>query len=217
MTSSHHQAAFPFAAVIVAIWQLFPDVGKLFLALLYMECPFFVPYFVPQKPGQSDREYFRWVSNCIALHCIQNRKAHKMWFWVFSLLGYKFNDDKMEDQESYLKRIAGLQRLYSAVLITKVKRSQQHIMHPHGLENGWIWLTNFIMLDALPGISPTLLLEFIQTCGAEMLQTYKKQFIKLMLVLHNQYIPKLDSVSIHWTLDTVHIRCFDFNKIFWCF
>lgn len=114
----------------------------------------------------------------------------------------------MEDQESYLKRISGLQRLYSAVLITKLRRSQQDRMHPHGLENGWIWLTNFIMLDALPGISPTLLLEFIQTCGAEMLQMYKKQFIKLMLVLHNQYIPKLDSVSIHWTLDTVHLRCF---------
>lgn len=101
----------------------------------------------------------------------------------------------MEDQESYLKRIAGLQRLYSAVLITKVKRSQQHIMHPHGLENGWIWLTNFIMLDTLPGICPTLLLEFIQICGSEMLQLYKKQFIKLVMVLHNQYIPKLDKVS----------------------
>lgn len=62
VTSSHQQAAFPIAAIIVSIWQLFPDVGKLFLALLYIECPFFVPYFVPQQPGQSESEYFRYVN-----------------------------------------------------------------------------------------------------------------------------------------------------------
>lgn len=112
-----------------------------------------------------------------------------------SVLGYKFNDGIMEDKEQYLKRISGLQRLYSAVLITKLRRNQQHIMHPHGLENGWIWLTNVLMLDPLPGISPTLLLEFIQICGAEMLQLYKKQFMKLMIALHHQYISKLDRVS----------------------
>ncbi|XP_055310575.1 mRNA export factor Gle1 [Sitodiplosis mosellana] len=170
VTSSHQQAAFPIAAVIVSIWQLFPDVGKLFLALLYIECPFFVPYFVPQQPGQSERDYF-------------------------SILGYKFTDDKMEEQEQYLKRISGLQRLYSAVLITKLKSAQQHLEHPHGIEYGWMWLSNFIMLDPLPGISPTLLLEFIQESGAEMWQVYKKQFMKLLVVLHDLYMPKLEKID----------------------
>lgn len=103
----------------------------------------------------------------------------------------------MEDQEQYLKRISGLQRLYSAVLITKLRRNEQHIEHPHGLENGWIWLSNFLMLDPLPGISPTLLLEFIQISGSEMWKCYKRQFIKLMIALHNQYILKLDKVRLH--------------------
>lgn len=115
-----------------------------------------------------------------------------------SLIGYKFNDDKLEEQEQYLKRLAGLQRLYSAVLITKLKRDQQHIEHPHGLDNGWIWFTNFLMLDPLPGISSTLLLEFIQTCGLDMWQVYKKQFMKLLILLHYHYLAKLEQVSLFY-------------------
>lgn len=112
------------------------------------------------------------------------------------MIGYKFNDDKLEEQEQYLKRISGLQRLYSAVLITKLKRNQQHIGHPHSLENGWLWFTNYLMLDPLPGISSTLLLEFIQICGLEMWQVYKKQFMKLLFLLHNHYLAKLEKVSL---------------------
>lgn len=113
-----------------------------------------------------------------------------------SLIGYKFNDDKLEEQEQYLKRLSGLQRLYSAVLITKLKRNQQQIEHPHSMENGWIWFTSFLMLDPLPGISSTLLLEFLQICGSEMWQLYKKQFMKLLILLHNNYLAKLERVSI---------------------
>lgn len=116
-------------------------------------------------------------------------------FFHIRLLGYRFVTGKMEEQEQYLKRISGLQRLYSAILITNLKRSQQQLPHPHGLENAWIWLSNFLMIDPLPGISSTLLLEFLQICGAELWLMYKKQFKKLLLVLHNQYMPKLDKVS----------------------
>lgn len=104
----------------------------------------------------------------------------------------------MEDQDQYLKRIAGLQRLYSAILITKSKRNQAHQPHPHGLENGWIWLSNFLMLDPLPGISPTLMVEFFQICGADMSQAYRGQFMKLIAILYAQYMPRLDQVRMHF-------------------
>lgn len=121
-----------------------------------------------------------------------------LYYSIFcSLIGYKFEKDgKLEEQELYVKRLFGLQRLYSAVLITKLKRNQQHLEHPHSLENGWIWITNFLVLDPLPGISTSLLLEFIQMCGLEMWQVYKKQFMKLLIVLHNQYLVKLEKVWI---------------------
>lgn len=104
----------------------------------------------------------------------------------------------MEEEEQYLKRIAGLQRLYSAVLISKSKNAHQHLEHPHGIEYGWMWFSNILMLDPLPGIIPTLLLEFIQECGAEMWQVYKKQFMKLLVVLHDSYMPKLEKVSLQF-------------------
>lgn len=112
------------------------------------------------------------------------------------MLGHRFTDGKIEPQDQYLKRLSGLQRLYSAILITKQKRSQQNQAHPHGLENGWIWMSNFLNLEPLPEICATLLLEFIQVCGADMWQTYKRQFLKLLLVLQQAYMVKLDEVIL---------------------
>lgn len=123
----------------------------------------------------------------------KKRFLKKKNYWNSSL-GYKFTDGKMEDQDQYLKRLAGLQRLYSAVLISKLRRSQANQLHPHCLENGWIWLSNFLMLDPLPGISPTLLVEFFQIAGASMLQCYRGQLMKLMAVLFLDYMPKLNQV-----------------------
>lgn len=58
-TSCNPQSTFPIAAVIVSIWQLFPDFGKLFLAYLYKECPFLVPYYIPYVNGQSEEDYLK--------------------------------------------------------------------------------------------------------------------------------------------------------------
>lgn len=101
----------------------------------------------------------------------------------------------MESQDHFLKRLFGMQRLYSAILITKQKRELQNIPHPHGLENGWIWLSAFINLEPLPEISATLLLEFLQVCGNEMWLTYKKQFTKILIALQQAYMHKLDQVN----------------------
>lgn len=199
VTSSHTSAAFPIAAIIVSIWQLFPDVGKLFLALLCIECPFFVPC-IPQKGDLAEHEYLRLVHlDFVVCNVCQVSVILIMLFQLYSvcsLIGYKFNDDKLEEQEQYLKRISGLQRLYSAVLITKLRRNQQHMDHPYSLENGWIWFTNYLMLDPLPGISSTLLLEFIQICGLDMWQAYKNQFMKLIDLLHRHYLARLEMVSV---------------------
>lgn len=100
----------------------------------------------------------------------------------------------MEKQEQYLSRISGLQRLYSAIMISKLRRNQMNAPHPHGLENAWIWLSNMLMLDPLAEICPTLILRFIEICGQSMFLVYKKQFLKLIVALQAQYIPKLNQV-----------------------
>lgn len=50
--SSNPQAAFPVASVVVSLWKLVPDFGKLFLAYIFKESPFLVPL-----PGKSVEEY----------------------------------------------------------------------------------------------------------------------------------------------------------------
>lgn len=114
---------------------------------------------------------------------------------IFSALGYRFENNKMEPQDQYLKRLSGIQRLHSAILITKQRRDQQHMAHPYALENGWTWFASFLNLDPLPEISATLIYEFLQVCGTEMWQTYKQQFTKLLIVLQQSYMLRLEQVS----------------------
>lgn len=114
---------------------------------------------------------------------------------AFRLLGYQFTDGALEKTEQYLSRISGLQRLYSAIMTAKVRKSQAQAPHPHGLEHAWVWLSNILMLDPLPEVFPTLILRFIEICGPEMLTAYGKQFVKLILAVQAQYIPKLDQID----------------------
>lgn len=58
-SKQNQQATYAYAAVIVAVWQLFPHFGKLFLALLYQSCPYLVPYFIPQFSEQNTDDYSR--------------------------------------------------------------------------------------------------------------------------------------------------------------
>uniref|UniRef100_A0A1L8DGM7 mRNA export factor GLE1 n=1 Tax=Nyssomyia neivai TaxID=330878 RepID=A0A1L8DGM7_9DIPT len=163
-------AVFPFAAVIVAVWQRFPEFGNIFLAQVYRACPYLVPYFVPQREGQSMEDYSRE-------------------------LGYKIAaDGTRETEETYLKRIGSIARLYAAVIITKSRKGETQ-MNPHDLKNAWRWLTNILNMPPLPYICSTILLEVLQIVGYDMVRTYGKQFQKVMVLIQKQYLPRLQTVE----------------------
>uniref|UniRef100_A0A182JJF9 mRNA export factor GLE1 n=1 Tax=Anopheles atroparvus TaxID=41427 RepID=A0A182JJF9_ANOAO len=168
--SSNASAAFPIAAIIVALWQQFPEFGRFFLAYLYRECPYLVPYYLPQHEGQSKEEYLK-------------------------SLGYRFADGGvMENHDQYLKRMAGMARLYAAVCITVPSRDERR-PHPHGLEYGWRWLANMLNLPPAPEITPTLMVEFLQTAGADLHVAYGAQFMKALRALHGVYLKNLSRVD----------------------
>uniref|UniRef100_A0AAG5DJD9 mRNA export factor GLE1 n=1 Tax=Anopheles atroparvus TaxID=41427 RepID=A0AAG5DJD9_ANOAO len=168
--SSNASAAFPIAAIIVALWQQFPEFGRFFLAYLYRECPYLVPYYLPQLEGQSKEEYLK-------------------------SLGYRFADGGvMENHDQYLKRMAGMARLYAAVCITVPSRDERR-PHPHGLEYGWRWLANMLNLPPAPEITPTLMVEFLQTAGADLHVAYGAQFMKALRALHGVYLKNLSRVD----------------------
>lgn len=169
MIASNVQAAYPIAACLVALWQKFPDLGKLFLFNMYKECPYLVPYFIPQLEGQNMEDYVK-------------------------SLGYRYSEGVIEKQDMYLKRMKGIARLYSAVLISRPRRNET-TPNPHNIENGWNWITNLLNLDPIPDICSTLILEFLQTAGAMCFKVYGKQFIKLLKSLQDQYFIKLNQVD----------------------
>ena len=96
------------AAVIVALWAEFPDFGSLFLAYLYEACPYLVPHHPPYPLEPSRAEYLA--------------------------LGYKYSeDDVIEEQPKFVKRMTGMARLWAAVTISGLPKGHESINHPHGL------------------------------------------------------------------------------------
>ena len=76
--SSKAEAAFPFATVVIALWDRIPDFGKFLLAHFYEICPFLIPHHPTRVEGQTDREFY------------QSR-------------GYKYDGEGvMEEQDKYL-------------------------------------------------------------------------------------------------------------------
>ncbi|XP_037715814.1 nucleoporin Gle1 [Drosophila subpulchrella] len=164
--SSNPQAAFPFASVIVTFWKLLPDFGQVFLAYMYKESPFLVPYVIPQQQGQTPEQYLKTI-------------------------GYRLSDkNELEKPDIYLKRQSGIARLYAAVIITQGRKAAGPDQC-FELEEGWIWLAHMVNVKPLPDISATLIMEILQTLGFELWRTYGKQFVKLLMYIQNIYMPQL--------------------------
>ncbi|EDW72801.2 uncharacterized protein Dwil_GK16987 [Drosophila willistoni] len=166
--SSNPQAAFPFASVINTLWKLLPDFGKIFLAYMYKESPFLVPYVIPQHSNQTTEQYLKTI-------------------------GYRLSEkNELEKPDIYLKRQTGLARLYAAVIMTPSRKSDGPA-HCFGLEEGWRWLAHFVMVQPLPDVSATLMMEMLHNLGFDMWRTYGKQFVKLLLFIQTHYIPQLSA------------------------
>lgn len=170
LVSSHPEAAFPLAAVVIALWASFPDFGKLLLANFHKQCPYLVPMFMPQKEGQTDKEFY--LSR-----------------------GYTYNDEGVvEKQDKFLKRMSGIFRLICAIWIMSTPKFI-NIPNPHGLQYGWQWLASFINLKPEPDICATLLYDFFTVCGSKFLLHYKIQFIKLIKLISTDYLEVLQNID----------------------
>lgn len=170
LVSSNPEAAFPLAAVTVALWSQFPVFGRLLEANFHRQCPYIVPMFLPQKEGQTDKEFY--LSR-----------------------GYTYNEDGVvEKQDKFLKRISGIFRLYCAIWIAKMPRFLQG-SNPHSLNNAWKWLASFINLKPEPDICATLLTDFFTVCGSEFFKHYGRQFTKIIKLISTDYLAILQNID----------------------
>lgn len=170
LVSSNPEAAFPLAAVTVALWSQFPEFGNLLEAYFHRQCPYLVPMFLPQKEGQTDKEFY--LSR-----------------------GYTYNDEgAVEKQDKFLKRMSGIFRLRCAIWIAKTPRFL-NTSNPHGLRFGWHWLASFINLKPEPEISATLLHDFFHVCGSEFFKCYGRQFRKIIRLISTDYLAILQNID----------------------
>ncbi|GJQ80834.1 hypothetical protein Trydic_g9420 [Trypoxylus dichotomus] len=169
MISSNPEAAFCYATIIISLWNEFPQFGKLLLAHLHKQCPFLVPIHMPKSMGQTNEDYYK-------------------------SLGYQYTDGVVEKHDKYLKRMTGIMRLYSAILISKPKKSQNG-HNPHGLSQGWRWLTATLNLEPKSDVTATLIYVFLEIVGAMMQSTYKKEFQKIIKFIIDIYMPMLKKVD----------------------
>ncbi|KAH8370769.1 hypothetical protein KR093_004909, partial [Drosophila rubida] len=164
--SSNPQAAFPFASVINTFWKLLPDFGKIFLAYMYKESPYLVPYVIPQQADQTPEQYLK-------------------------TMGYRLSDsNELEKPDMFLKRQTGIARLYAAVIITP-SRKVDGPSQCFGLEEAWRWLTHIMFVKPLPDICATMIMEMLQTLGFELWRAYGQNFLKLLVYIQTVYIPQL--------------------------
>ncbi|XP_030063780.1 mRNA export factor GLE1 [Microcaecilia unicolor] len=168
--ASHHEAAFPIAVIASGIWELHPRVGELILAHLYKKCPYSVPFYPAYKEGMPTHEHQR-------------------------ALGYQVEDSKVEQQDNFLKRMSGMIRLYAAIIQLQWPYGTKQGAHPHGLNHGWQWLAQMLNMEPLVDVTATLLFDFLEVCGNALMKQYQTQFWKLILLIKEDYFPRIEMIT----------------------
>ncbi|XP_028851120.1 mRNA export factor GLE1 isoform X1 [Denticeps clupeoides] len=168
--ASHHEAAFPIAVVASGIWELHPKVGELFLAHLHKKCPYSVPYYPAMKEGTLLEDYQR-------------------------KLGYRVDAAGVEAQDSFLKRMSGMIRLYAAIIQLRWPHGNKQVPHPHSLNHAWRWLAQMLNMEPLAEVTATLLFDFLEVCGYALMNQYQGQFWKLLFLLKEDYFPRIEAIT----------------------
>lgn len=164
------KSAFPAATLALALWDKYPEFGKLLLAYMFELCPFIVPYHPQQSAGQTDKAYY--IS-----------------------LGYKYEQETIEKQDKYLKRMSGLARLYAALSVSHIPKASTATTHPHPLTRVWSWLSSICNLTPHTDITASLLLDVLEVSGHALFTNYGKLFGKLLLLIQQKYFPLLENVK----------------------
>ncbi|CAL6361007.1 unnamed protein product [Bathycoccus prasinos] len=162
--------AFALAEVLARCAAHVPELSEIFVALLRDACPLAVPKYYPflKSKYAEEKEYFK-------------------------ICGYAPSEDDpnaFESSDSYANRISGYMLLYGAyVQVSRVVVQN----HPHSIDQAWAWFSR-LLNKCPPNRQTAVALEsFLKHAGYEFVKTYRNQGVKLLLVIAQQWIPKLES------------------------
>ena len=136
------------------------------VALIHEVCVNAVPKYYPFVPGRyaTDDEYY-------------------------SLMGYVKNDEgtAFETTDSYVDRMTGIMLFYAAFLQVDAPN------HPHGVDAAWRWLARLLNRCPPNRHTAVALDSFLKIAGFRMYAAYRGQFVKVLELIHREFLPKLDA------------------------
>ena len=80
-------------------------------------------------------------------------------------------------------------RLFASLMVSLPP--QRLSAHPFGIENAWLWLSRVVNIRTHPDITATMVIDLLEVTGHALHREYRKQFLKMLLVLFHEYVPKL--------------------------
>ena len=106
------------------------------------------------------------------------------------LQGYKVSSEGVvETEDEFLRRQCGVVRLYAAVISTP-QLPIEKVPHPHGLDQGWVWLARVLNMEPHPSITAAALGSFLEVSVSDM------QFFVLN-DLQNKFVPAKCDMYTH--------------------
>ncbi|RIA99041.1 GLE1-like protein [Glomus cerebriforme] len=99
---------------------------------------------------------------------------------IRKMMGYKQN----EDQDAYIKRMCAILALYCAIM--QAIPLIPNRVNPYSIDHAWTWLAR--LLNLMPRkITPFLLYIFLKITGSQILQVYRGQAKKLIILIYKAY------------------------------
>ena len=85
--------------------------------------------------------------------------------------------------------MSGIMRLFASLMVSLPP--QRLSPHPFGIEKAWLWLSRVVNIRTHPDITATMVFDLLEVTGHALYREYRKQFLKMLLVLFHEYVPKL--------------------------
>lgn len=110
------------------------------------------------------------------------------------------NSQSAWDSDAY-EHLDSTMRLYGALVQNDIRGG--NVTNIHGLEQGWAWLARFLNKTSANRATATALNAFLQMAGFGLHQRYRSQFLKVVNIVREHFLPRLKARKDASNLQTI--------------
>ncbi|CAN6980659.1 unnamed protein product [Brassica rapa subsp. trilocularis] len=108
------------------------------------------------------------------------------------------NSQSAWDSDAY-EQLDSTMRLYGAL----VQNDIRGVTNIHGIDQGWAWLARFLNKTSATRATATALNAFLQMAGFGLHQRYRSQFLKVVNIVREHFLPRLRARKDASNLQTI--------------